>query len=105
MNASRHTVGDIGLLAEVPDSRLPSVADRLGDREEVRSLLSRLDERERKVLRAHYGLGGEKAADTYEQVGERLGLSKQRVRQIEQSALAKLRAVLIGATNDDAAGV
>ena len=31
------------------------------------------------------------APKTYEQVGEKLGLSKQRVRQIEQTALAKLR--------------
>ena len=46
------------------------------------------------MLLAHYGLGGDAAAATYEQVGQRLGLSKQRVRQIEQSALAKLRAVL-----------
>jgi len=94
MLAGRRAVGNIGLLAEVADSRAPVVADRLGQREEVKELLARLDERERKVLLAHYGLGGEQAADTYEQVGQRLGLSKQRVRQIEQTALAKLRAVL-----------
>jgi DNA-directed RNA polymerase sigma subunit (sigma70/sigma32) len=43
---------------------------------------------------AHFGLvpGAERPA-TYEEVGETMGLSKQRVRQIEQSALAKLRSV------------
>jgi DNA-directed RNA polymerase sigma subunit (sigma70/sigma32) len=47
------------------------------------------------VVLAHYGLNDDAAGPaTYEQVGERLGLSKQRVRQIEQSALAKLRTVL-----------
>jgi RNA polymerase sigma factor (sigma-70 family) len=79
-------------LAELPDSRHVGREDRLTTREEVDHLLSRLDERERRVVLAHFGLSHE--ADepaTYEQVGQRLGLSKQRVRQIEQTALAKLR--------------
>jgi RNA polymerase sigma factor (sigma-70 family) len=87
---------DAGVLADLPDARHRLPADRLLARDEVRQLLSRLDERERSVLLAHYGLADDlreqRAAATYEQVGQRLGLSKQRVRQIEQSALAKLRA-------------
>jgi RNA polymerase primary sigma factor len=55
-----------------------------------------LNNRERDVLQAHYGIAAEGSTEsepaTYEQVGERLGLSKQRVRQIEQAAIAKLRA-------------
>jgi RNA polymerase sigma factor (sigma-70 family) len=79
-------------LAELPDSRHVGKEDRLTTREEVDHLLSRLDERERRVVLAHFGLGHEiDGPATYEQVGERLGLSKQRVRQIEQAALAKLR--------------
>jgi RNA polymerase primary sigma factor len=78
-------------LATVADAR-PMAADRaMLDRDEVHQLLSRLDNRERDVLCAHYGLA-EGAAATYEQVGSQMGLSKQRVRQIEQAALAKLRA-------------
>jgi RNA polymerase primary sigma factor len=102
----KSTTGDQRVLAEVPDSRLSATNDRLLAREEVRQLLSRLDERERRVLLAHYGIesGVESAADgrgrtgpaTYEQVGRLLGLTKQRVRQIEQSALAKLRAAALG---------
>jgi RNA polymerase sigma factor (sigma-70 family) len=83
------------MLAAVPDHRLDDSRRQLFDREHVRDLLSRLDDRERAVLLAHYGIGEDGRASgpsTYEQVGERLGLSKQRVRQIEQSALAKLRA-------------
>ena len=90
------------VLAEVADSRLDATHDRLLAREEVRQLLSRLDESERNVVLAHYGIqmGGTETGGrgelragpaTYEQVGRLLGLTKQRVRQIEQSALAKLR--------------
>jgi RNA polymerase primary sigma factor/RNA polymerase sigma factor len=79
-------------LAELPDSRHVGREDRLSTREEVEHLLSWLDERERRVVLAHFGLSHEaEGPATYEQVGQRLGVSKQRVRQIEQMALAKLR--------------
>jgi RNA polymerase sigma factor (sigma-70 family) len=77
-------------LNELADVRLTSLPDRIAQRDEVRQMLTRLDDRERQVLLAHYGLD-ESVPATYEQVGERLGISKQRVRQIEQKAIAKLR--------------
>jgi RNA polymerase sigma factor (sigma-70 family) len=52
---------------------------------ELHSLLAGLSERERAVLRARYG-----EEQTLREVGERLGVSAERVRQIEQRALAKL---------------
>jgi RNA polymerase sigma factor (sigma-70 family) len=83
---------DVDVLSGVADARCTDALDRCGDREHVQHLLARLDDRERRVLLAHYGLGSETAVPaTYEQVAEQLGLSKQRVRQIEQTALAKLR--------------
>jgi RNA polymerase sigma factor (sigma-70 family) len=96
MLAGRRAVGsgtdEQSLMAAIPDTRDGARHDSLFDREHVAHLLSRLDDRERTVVLAHYGLGGNADGPaTYEQVGERLGLSKQRVRQIEQSALAKLR--------------
>ena len=72
------------LLAQVPDRRPSTSTDRLFDREEVRQLLGRLTDRERSVVLAHYGLDGYDEPATYEQVGRRMGLSRQQVRQIEQ---------------------
>lgn len=93
---ARAVTSDPRALVDVPDHRLSAHSDRMLDRDEVRQLLSRLDDRERSVLLAHYGLTDDhRGGATYEEVGSRLGLSKQRVRQIEQRALEKLRAVLV----------
>lgn len=51
-----------------------------------------LDERERSVLYAHYGLG--QPAQTLHQIGSTLGLTGERARQIEACALTKLREAL-----------
>jgi len=77
------------------------------ERDELRQMLGRLSHRERTVLTQHFGItmddasgnaargrGASDAPATYEQVGRRLGISKQRVRQIEQLAIAKLRAAM-----------
>ncbi len=59
--------------------------------EELLALLSELSARERAVLEARFGLdGGEQAA--LGEVGAQLGLSAERVRQLERRALAKLAA-------------
>jgi RNA polymerase sigma factor (sigma-70 family) len=90
---------DPAALAALPDARGGRMAERMVARDEVRQLISLLDERERRVLLAHYGIaaaGDEGVGDSYEELGHRMGLSRQRVRQIEQSALAKLRAAVHG---------
>jgi RNA polymerase primary sigma factor len=56
----------------------------------VRVLADRLGERERMVLRRHYGLG--QPPQTLSRIGAGLGLTAERVRQIEKEALEKLRA-------------
>jgi RNA polymerase sigma factor (sigma-70 family) len=64
------------------------VLDRL-ELEEVRGLVDELDERERMVLSGHFGLG--RPAQTLAEIGSVLGLTAERVRQIEANALKKLR--------------
>ena len=59
---------------------------------EVHGLADRLDERERAVLNAHYGLG--RPAQTLNEIGGELGLTAERARQIEVAALEKLREAL-----------
>jgi RNA polymerase primary sigma factor len=58
----------------------------------LRDLTDELEERERLVIRAHYGLG--EPAQTLTQVGAGLGLTAERARQIELGALNKLHHAL-----------
>jgi RNA polymerase primary sigma factor len=59
----------------------------------VRHALVQLDDRERHIIRNRFGLlGGEEL--TLEEIGRTLNLSRERVRQLEREAKAKLRANL-----------
>ena len=58
--------------------------------EAVKGMLGRLDERERKIIISRFGLGGV-SEQTLEQLGRELGITKERVRQIESRAQQKLR--------------
>jgi RNA polymerase primary sigma factor len=55
----------------------------------VLGLLDRMDKREATVLRMRFGLDDEEPK-TLKEIGECLGLTRERVRQIESEALAKL---------------
>jgi len=62
-------------------------------RDSVDALLAQLTSRERAILVDHYGLDTQGKTLTLDQVGKRLGISKERVRQIEKQALRKLRRI------------
>jgi RNA polymerase primary sigma factor len=59
------------------------------DLKHVLELLDKMDKREATVLRMRFGLDNEEPK-TLKEIGESLGLTRERVRQIESEALAKL---------------
>ncbi len=65
-------------------------AERLRD-EEIQAALGKLNERMRRVLELRYGLTGEKPR-SLEEVGTILGVTRERVRQLEASAFRELQA-------------
>ena len=88
-------VGDDGstTLGDLVDTADPGPEDLAVDRAHraaLMGLVDRLGEREAEVIRSRYGLvAGPK--QTYEQISGRLGVSRERVRQIEREALEHLR--------------
>jgi RNA polymerase primary sigma factor len=56
---------------------------------EINNALSFLNERERNIIECYFGLNGEKM--TLEMIGEEYNLTKERVRQIKEKAIRKLR--------------
>lgn len=74
-----------------PDSKTPDgdlVKDSL--RQEIRRVLKSLTEREEKIIKMYFGVDYERPY-TLEEIGERLKLTRERVRQIKERALIRLR--------------
>lgn len=94
-----HTDDGSGSLAEIiadPLQRSPLEEISHGLlREDLSEAMSHLTPRERNILQLRYGLGGENAL-TLEQIGQRLSLTRERVRQLESEALRKLRDPMLG---------
>jgi RNA polymerase primary sigma factor len=59
-------------------------------RSEVEYILAKLTEREAEVIKLSYGIGFEKSA-TLEEIGEHFNLTRERIRQIKEKGLSKLR--------------
>jgi RNA polymerase primary sigma factor len=94
-----HTDDGTGSLAEIiADPLQPTPLEEVAHgllRDDLSEALSHLTARERHILVLRYGLGGETAL-TLEQIGQRLGLTRERVRQLESEALKKLRDPMLG---------
>jgi len=71
--------------AKTPDTEMVEADDL----QHVLQLLEKMDKREATVLRMRFGLDNEEPK-TLKEIGERLGLTRERVRQIENEALNKL---------------
>jgi len=82
--AALHSVSDRYEPDEAIDERRPA----------VQRLLRRLDRRERRIIVNRYGIGGVPER-TLVQIGVDLGISKERVRQLEMRAHAKLRSMAL----------
>ena len=96
--------GNVSLDAEVGDDGKDSLWDLLADestlrpdqfvekemlRENLELILDMLDEREAKIIKMRYGIDGPRY--TLEQVGAEFNVTRERVRQIEQKVLQKLK--------------
>ncbi len=80
-------------LGVAPDNTMSDI-----DRRWLRTLLTSIDEREAQVLRLRYGLDDGEGM-TLQQVGEKMGVTRERVRQIEKEALERMYKVIIEAGN------
>ncbi len=84
------------LLDMLPDEKTPSpdqVAFNEAESATIQSLLDALDQREATILRLRYGLGDDEPL-TLKEIGKEIGLTRERVRQIEHEALGKLQVAL-----------
>ncbi|MBM4042613.1 MAG: sigma-70 family RNA polymerase sigma factor [Planctomycetes bacterium] len=82
----------------IEDRNTPRPDQRFFDEDErakIRELLDLISEREAQVLRMRYGIEDDTPM-TLEEIGERLGLTRERIRQIENEALRKLHQYLGG---------
>jgi RNA polymerase primary sigma factor len=97
--------GELGDLFADPAADDP--AEEAGDavrRQEVREAMKSLPERERQILELRFGFDGQQMA--LEAIGKELGITRERVRQLEGEALAKLATVLgdqVAAADDELA--
>ncbi len=91
--------GELTINELVADTHNPMPDEEVCSHDELRhlsELMEAIDDRAAKILKLRYGLDGEDPM-TLKEIGERIGLTRERVRQIEHESLAKLRgAMLVG---------
>ena len=83
---------DNSLLDVLPNDDSPMADNELvmeSLRDEINRALSLLNERERSIIQAFFGINGSEM--TLEEIGEKYGLTRERVRQIKEKAIRKLR--------------
>jgi len=63
-------------------------------RSKLSTMLDDLDRREKFIIRARFSLGGHRRIQTLQRLADKLGVSKERIRQLEKRALDKLRGMV-----------
>jgi len=87
---------DRSLLDAIPDENNPDPSELLADDDVYANLelwLEQLNEKQRDVVERRFGLHGHKIS-TLEEVGNEIGVTRERVRQIQMDALRRLREIL-----------
>ena len=74
-----------------PDQKQPDAAITLSSSQErLEMVLDGLDEREHEIVRLYFGLDGSEPM-TLAQIGDRMGVTRERIRQLKVKALSRLR--------------
>jgi RNA polymerase primary sigma factor len=93
--------GELTINDLVADTHNPTPDKAVSDTDELRQLgelLKAIDDRASRILKLRYGLEGEDPM-TLKEIGVRIGLTRERVRQIEHEALRKLRDSMMAGVN------
>ena len=95
LESTAHESSDQSLLESIEDDRTPQPMELIHEAlvaDRVSSWLGLLDENERKILTLRFGIG-DYTPKTLEVIGRKFGVTRERVRQIEEKALGKLREI------------
>jgi len=92
--------GQVSDLIEDQTQAAPDTGiERILDKERVDNLLEIMSEREREILDMRFGLA-DKRTHTLAEVAKKLGVSRERIRQIEETALKKIRKFVEGTKSE-----
>ncbi len=83
----------------VPDEKAPTPVDNIMKEDlqgQIDQILAQLNEREQAVVRMRFGLMDDASDRTLEEIGKELAVTRERVRQIESSAIKKLKHPKVG---------
>jgi RNA polymerase primary sigma factor len=93
---TRFAAAETGLLENAPEvERQGALSEQRWEllRGAMHKLLGKLDPRERAIIRARFGLGQTEPVQTLQSLADEMGICKERVRQLELRAIAKLRSL------------
>jgi len=90
---SRFTSSENGAIEIADEGSTASLDEKTWHtlREMLAAMMHKLDRRERFIIRGRFALGAHRKVRTFQCLADKLGVSKERVRQLEQRAVTKLR--------------